>query len=114
LFLLFFYVILVSIQSLDQGCSALYRAAQSKRVKLAKLLIDKGSKVDFQDTAGVTPLFIASQQGHADIVKLLISHGANVNCKIKRTQTSPLYIAGFHFVYFIYFKVLCSRNLFIM
>lgn len=61
----------------------LYQAAKRGHLKIAKLLIAHGAKVDpFPEPEGVslpTPLRGACKYGHKEMVELLIAHGADVN-----------------------------------
>jgi ankyrin repeat protein len=42
-------------------------------------LIDHGADVNFANSDGGTPLYVAAEEGHMDAVRGLIEHGANVN-----------------------------------
>jgi L-ascorbate metabolism protein UlaG (beta-lactamase superfamily) len=49
--------------------------------EIVQFLIDKGAKVNHQDSFGATPLHMAVLGGQKDIVELLISKGADINIK---------------------------------
>ena len=63
-------------------------AAQSGRLAMVKLLIEKGININAQDDYGWTALMFAAKYGHLDTVKLLIAKGANVNTQNKEGQNS--------------------------
>ncbi|KAL1132095.1 hypothetical protein AAG570_010053 [Ranatra chinensis] len=78
---------------LQTGTTALFFAAQSGYLEIAKLLIEHGSPVDNPSVDGGTPLFVACQYDHLDVIELLISHGARVNAQMKDGAT-PVFIAS--------------------
>lgn len=47
----------------------------------ARLLIDKGAKVNSRDRHHMTPLLYACETGHAGLAELLVSDDADVNSK---------------------------------
>lgn len=57
----------------------LHRAAAEGDIRCMNKLIAEGSKVNFKQSNGATPLHFAIQAGHLDAVKLLMDHGAEVN-----------------------------------
>jgi len=63
------------------GYSALHFAGQERRLEPAKLLIDKGAKLEIADKHGNTPLVTAifNSKGDYSLVKLYISNGANLD-----------------------------------
>jgi ankyrin repeat protein len=65
----------------DAGRTPLHLAATHCRVDAAKLLLDKGAKVDATAAGGTTPLDLAAQAGCVNIVNLLLSKGAKVNAR---------------------------------
>ena len=67
---------------------------------IVELLIQKGAKIDTQDTEKWTPLMFACQTGHENIVEILINNGANVNNKSKIGIT-PIYLAVKHDYFYI-------------
>ena len=54
-------------------------AAETGVVEMARLLIDKGAKIDSRDETGDTPLINAVQHGHIEMAKYLLEKGADVN-----------------------------------
>lgn len=64
------------------SATALYLAAQSSHLDVAKALIHAGAVVDARlYQIGVTPLFIASERGNLELVDLFLKHGANVHVR---------------------------------
>ncbi|CAG2217063.1 unnamed protein product [Mytilus edulis] len=55
----------------------LLKACSSGLMDVVKMLIQKGSNVNFGDINGWTPLIVASEHGHHQIVKLLLKSKAN-------------------------------------
>jgi ankyrin repeat protein len=45
------------------------------------MLLDRGVKLDLQESHSATALFIASQNGYSDVVKLLLDKGAKTELK---------------------------------
>lgn len=78
----------------DDGCSALYVAAQCGYSRVARLLIDAGADIGLEHH-GATPLHMAAQEGHADIVRLLLDRGADANAS-GPSGASPLWCAMRH------------------
>src|SRR5262245_17024121 len=72
------------------GETALHRAASRGHLQAARLLLDRGAKVDAADGEGVTPLVLAAYRGHTDVVKLLLERGAYVNAQERRNGLSSL------------------------
>ncbi len=71
--------------------TALYYAAEKGHFNIAKLLLDKGAKVNHE--SGDSALLWACHYGHVDIVKLLIENGADVNAKRSIDDSTPLSFA---------------------
>ena len=63
----------------DAGRTPLHLAATHCHVDAAKLLLDKGAKIDAKAVGGTTPLHLAAQAGCVDMVNLLLARGAKVN-----------------------------------
>lgn len=64
----------------------------SKRVKVIRLLVERGADVAAQDHDGLTPLHLASSWGHMDLAYLLVERGACVTAQGKHGLT-PLHLA---------------------
>ena len=71
----------------DAGRTALHLAATHCHVDAAKLLLDKGAKIDAKAVGGATPLDVAAQAGCVDMVNLLLSKGAKVNLRDDQGRT---------------------------
>jgi ankyrin repeat protein len=75
----------------QEGKTPLHLAAESpkeERIRVAKLLLERGADINAMDEAGWTPLTTAVLTPHLDMVKLLIERGANVNAKAKQGWTA--------------------------
>ena len=57
------------------------------RIDAAKLLLDKGAKIDAKAAGGTTALHLAAQSGCLDLVNLLLSKGAKVNARDDQGRT---------------------------
>jgi len=65
------------------GWTPLHLAAHFGHTEAARLLLNKGAKVDARSTNAMhnCPLHAAAAGGSANVVKLLIEHGASVNAR---------------------------------
>ena len=59
----------------------LIKAAESGRIKVVELLLEKGADVNKHNEGGETPLHYATKHGHAEVMKILLEHGADVTAK---------------------------------
>lgn len=57
--------------------SALGGAARGGHLEVAKLLLDRGARVDLTPRGDASPLMIAAGNGHRDLVRLLLERGAD-------------------------------------
>ena len=64
--------------SSDEGARALFRAIASRRVRIARRIIDAGTNVNVRSRQGYTPLMCAASHGHDEIVRLLLKKGADL------------------------------------
>ena len=71
----------------DAERTPLHLAATHCHVDAAKVLLDKGAKIDGKATGGTTPLDLAAQAGCVDMVKLLLAKGAKVNARDDQGRT---------------------------
>jgi ankyrin repeat protein len=60
------------------GMSTLHLAIEAGRLKLVKLLLERGCEVNATDLEGCTPLCSACKIGRLDMVKVMVGHGADV------------------------------------
>jgi ankyrin repeat protein len=73
--------------SSTSGNTALHHGASAGRLKICRLLLDKGAKVDPLDNSKNTPLHLAAVNGHLPVVKLLVTKGADVYRKNNASDT---------------------------
>ncbi len=61
-------------------------------MKIMKLLIDKGAKINAVDGSGVSALMYSVIEGREDAIKLLLKHGALKNIKDKKGKSVFAYL----------------------
>ena len=71
----------------------LYFACRKGKTAEAKILVEAGAPLDWQNRVGQTPLHVASSNGGAEIVTLLTRNECNINATDKRGET-PLFKAA--------------------
>jgi len=76
------------------GSSPLITACLFGKTDMAKLLIDAGVELNFQNNDGSTPLHTAAFFCRPEIVQLLLAKGANKTLKNKYDQTAYETVAG--------------------
>ena len=59
----------------------LMEAADENHLSLAKLLLEAGADVNYQDSCDCTALMYAAKQGHFEMVQILLQAGARCNVK---------------------------------
>ncbi|MCC6511501.1 MAG: ankyrin repeat domain-containing protein [Pirellulaceae bacterium] len=69
------------------GMTALHWAIHHNELELAKLLVDRGARIEVKTRYGVTPLFLACQSGHHELVQWLLTSGANPNTALPNGET---------------------------
>lgn len=57
----------------------LHLAAGYNRIRIVKILLERGADVHAKDKGGLVPLHNACSYGHFEVTELLINHGAKVN-----------------------------------
>lgn len=68
------------------GRVPLHYAAEGGHLRMIKLLIEQGAKIDSRGDSGVMPLHVAALRGHTHVMKyLLCEEGINVRCNRGRT-----------------------------
>ncbi len=77
----------------EDGCTALFSAAQNGHETVTEQLIAARSNVDPQLPCGATPLFIAAENGHASVTQQLIAARCNIDAQTNNGAT-PLVIAA--------------------
>jgi len=74
------------------GETPLHYTAKGDSVDVARLLINRGAKVDAQDRLGNTHLHQAASRKKLKVTRLLIDNGANKNIK-NNEGNKPIYFA---------------------
>ena len=67
--------------------TALHCAARTGNVKVVRLLLEKGAKLEPRYILGETPIFIAIRCGHEKVVEQLIISGADLEARNNRQKT---------------------------
>ncbi|XP_067887442.1 transient receptor potential cation channel, subfamily N, member 1 isoform X6 [Heterodontus francisci] len=80
-------------QRKDNGDTVLHVCCRKKDTELAKLLVELGAGVDFQNDDGQTPLHVAAWEGDEFMLKFFYQYKANPNIADKLDR-SPLHIAA--------------------
>ncbi|MES1222354.1 MAG: ankyrin repeat domain-containing protein [Bacteroidota bacterium] len=76
------------------GSSPLISASLFGKTEMAKVLIDSGADLNFQNNDGSTALITASFFGRPEIVKMLLAKGADKTIKNKYGQTASESVSG--------------------
>ena len=58
---------------------------------MAKLLVERGAKLNKKDPSGNTELHLAAMKGYAGLAQLLVEHGADVNIPNQHSRTALYY-----------------------
>jgi uncharacterized protein len=78
------------------GLTPLLFAARQGQLECAKILVEHGANLNYQDPDGISPVLSAAINGHYDVGIFLLEKGANPNLADKTGRT-PLYSAvDFH------------------
>ena len=72
--------------------SALGGAARGGHLEVAKLLLDRGARVDLVPRGDASSLMIAAEHGHEELVRLLLARGADPN-RVVSGDGTPLIAA---------------------
>lgn len=75
------------------GYTALAWAIVAQRPDAARLLIERGAKLELADHAALTPLMLASQRGLEAVTALLLERGAKVETATARGETALMLAA---------------------
>jgi ankyrin repeat protein/beta-lactamase regulating signal transducer with metallopeptidase domain len=76
----------------DVQRSALGGAARGGHLEVARLLLDRGARVDLTPRGDASPLMIAAGHGHEGLVRLLLARGADPN-RVVEGDGTPLIAA---------------------
>lgn len=63
----------------ENGWTALHYACKNDQVASARLLIERGAKIDGIEDHVATPLSLALEKRNEELVSLLLAHGADLN-----------------------------------
>jgi len=69
----------------------LMMAAEKNNLIIAKMLIDKGARVNAKNSLGLTPLMFAASYAGPDLVRQLIQAGADINAKSSTGKTALMF-----------------------
>jgi hypothetical protein len=72
----------------------LMMAAEKNNPIIAKMLIDKGARVNAKNSLGLTPLMFAASYAGPDLVRQLIQAGADINAKSSSGKTPLMFAAS--------------------
>ncbi|KAJ8273368.1 hypothetical protein GJAV_G00100820 [Gymnothorax javanicus] len=75
------------------GDTALHVCCRRKDTEMAKVLVEHGASVDFQNAEGQTPLHVAAWEGDELMLKFFYQCKANPNI-VDKLDRSPLHIAA--------------------
>ena len=79
---------------IDFGESLLGRAAYLGHIEIARLLLDRGADVNYNDDTGYTALKLAAEEGHLEMVRLLLDAGADMTICGGLDAGNPLHKAA--------------------
>ena len=80
-------------ENLD-GSTALYQAAETGRLPIVRLLVERGADVNLPGRSGITPLAAAAYMGSAPIVEFLMEKGADPKVIDDTQKAAIVYAAG--------------------
>ena len=78
------------------GLTPLLFAAREGCVDCARILLDKGAKIDATDPDGISPVLIATINGHYDAAIFLLGKGADPNLVDRTGRTALFSAVDFH------------------
>jgi len=68
---------------LQRGFTPLHMAAKFGKLKVARVLLDRGADADAEGKYKLTPLHVATHYGNTDVALLLLDRHANPHCAAK-------------------------------
>ncbi|CAD2098052.1 conserved Plasmodium protein, unknown function [Plasmodium vinckei lentum] len=72
--------------------TAFWYSCRNGNLKIARIILKKGSNINHKDANGISPLHICVKYGHLNIAKFLIENNANINIMDNEGQ-SPIFYA---------------------
>ncbi|KAI9926593.1 hypothetical protein AWENTII_006823 [Aspergillus wentii] len=81
----------------EDGATLLCNAVWSRKVEVAKALLDRGANADTQDIKGRTPISILAEREHEEMMHLLLTDGFKNGLKIDTPDKygrTPLFLAS--------------------
>ena len=69
-----------------------HRSCYQQNLEMAKLLLEKGSRIDAQSSSGRGGVHYAAMNNNLDLMKFLVEHGANCSILTEENQL-PLHFA---------------------
>jgi len=76
--------------------TAMFAAAETNRVDVARLLLDRGTPLDVQDGEAQRPLHVAAANNALAVAELLIARGAEIDPYEHRYNNTPLDFAVYY------------------
>ncbi|OAA65142.1 Ankyrin repeat-containing domain protein [Akanthomyces lecanii RCEF 1005] len=74
--------------------TALAKAARAGKIEVCRLLLEKGSDINYRNRKGRTPLHIATFEDNQALVEFLLQRGAKVDLTEDRYSRTPLLMAA--------------------
>ncbi|CRG94164.1 ankyrin-repeat protein, putative [Plasmodium gallinaceum] len=71
--------------------TAFWYSCRNGSLKMAKIILKKGSNINHKDINGISPLHICVKHGHLSLAKFLLENNANINIKDNDGQTPIFY-----------------------
>ena len=78
----------------SRGSTPLHTAASANHVEIARLLIQRGARVNVKDDSDNAPLHLAIHGGHGELAKLLVESGAYIHSR-NYNGNLPIQVAAF-------------------
>ncbi|KAH0558926.1 hypothetical protein GP486_004447 [Trichoglossum hirsutum] len=69
----------LDVSTMDDGYTALHRAARQGFNTVVRLLLDNGAEIDKKSRYGMTALMLAAWEGHHSLTRILLDEGAKIN-----------------------------------
>jgi len=81
---------------MQRGFTPLHMAAKFGKLKVARLLLDKGTDVDAEAKYKLTPLHVATHYGNTDVASLLLARNAKPQraAKVLQQLSACVFVYG--------------------